>query len=54
VCFYRHKIAATKRQDERCGGKSKEKRFFLFCSFPAGVKLRIRADELGNEATLDP
>jgi hypothetical protein len=25
-----------------------------FLSFPAGVKLRIRTDEEGNEAILDP
>jgi hypothetical protein len=52
---------ATPLKDKKRRQQSKETRrtgnlsiFLSFLLFPTGVKLRIRADEQGNEATLYP
>jgi hypothetical protein len=48
ACFYRHKMATSERDEKKSGSgrkvKGQEIVSFLL-SFPAGVKLRIRADE---------
>jgi hypothetical protein len=50
-------MAAAEKQEGKSSSERELKRrkiFSLsFLSFPAGVKLRIRADEQGNGASLD-
>jgi hypothetical protein len=44
-----------KKKKEKSMGNGRTGNLSLsFLSFPAGVKLRIRTDEEGNEAILDP